>query len=229
MHEKEADIFGARMKTMNSTRQIKVLLTIPAYSVSSLSLKTSKLCGIHLVNSKSLRRISNLFEAIIKRAPMSPKELQLPNQFLAFQLPVDICVHLRYVPVHVSARPRAQRALWTWCLTVLLIILISFLGRHRPPMPKLWMLFVLDSNRETLGSLGRNAIGHRHDPDYRRQIVGHARTTNQPTNQPTNHHRPPTTTTECVVPTVTVWQCEPVSPRTGNSASFPLPHSTPPR
>lgn len=33
----------------------------------------------------------------------------------------------------------------------------------------------------------------------------------------------------CVVPTVTVWQCEPVSPRTGNSASFPLPHSIPPR
>ncbi|XP_076244802.1 regulating synaptic membrane exocytosis protein fife isoform X2 [Calliopsis andreniformis] len=33
----------------------------------------------------------------------------------------------------------------------------------------------------------------------------------------------------CVVPTVTVWQCEPVSPRTGNSASFSLPHSIPPR
>jgi len=97
------------MKIMNSTRQIKVfLIIIPAYSVSSLSLKTSELCGIHLVNTKSLRRI---FEAIIKRDPTSPKELQPSNQFLAFQLPVDICVHLRYVPVYVSARPRAQRAL----------------------------------------------------------------------------------------------------------------------
>lgn len=41
--------------------------------------------------------------------------------------------------------------------------------------------------------------------------------------------RGPAIQPECVVPTVTVWQCEPVSPRTGKSASFSLPHSTPPR
>lgn len=93
---------------------------------------------------------------------------------------------------------------------------ISFLGRHRPAISDMHTRSI-----KMLGSLGRNAIGPSSQPP---------RST---TNRGLSIDRPTTIidqrTTACVVPTVTVWQCEPVSPRTGNSASFPLPHSIPPR
>ena len=80
---------------------------------------------------------------------------------------------------------------------------------------------------------------------YQRSLGRNINRSTAKMNQLRNHHQSSTTTNlsarisgrnvtraiqaECVVPTVTVCQCEPVSPRTANSASFPQPYSASPR
>lgn len=134
---------------------------------------------------------------------MSPKESQLPNQFLAFRLPVDIYVHLR------SRMCPASSATCTLNLTLHCIVdYLDILSRSAP-----------SANAETPNALrtrleSRNtrfARSKRHRPSSRprlsttnRGLRTHDQPTNQPINQPINQptnqstnqptNRPPSTT-----------------------------------
>jgi len=116
---------------------------------------------------------------------LNQKVSQSSIQFLAPT--VDIYVHLRSQYVHTAS---CVTCTLSTCTVDYLDIYPFSVGTR---FANAKTLFVFDSNRETFGSLGRNAFGHRYNPDYRRHIVGHVRTTNhqqtttnQPINQPTN-------------------------------------------